>query len=543
MKKRTKLFVVLLFCIFLSLGLFYPRFSCASENKNQHEPQKQTISQHRHAYCPDFQNYHKSDIENTEEPEPYWWQRWKNAQWTSDTQMTLTNASKSESLRSIEEVRSSIYHESIYNISTPIDSSAMRGPHGGTPGQPADWLNPALPKFPNFEGHWFPKISHSKLYFQCDLIHGDNRLDIVINRDQDTYSRYFYIYVNGQRIHSSIIGSSGFNESITYNAPITALYNIEFEIYYGGYKEHGWKLLFFWPYSGETDFSRNIPGEFFPKMSTATLQYWVECGNTTTLNLEIQRINDSYDRLFSVYLDGNIVVDEFVIGAGSHALEFVIGNYTDPPPIGVPIGDPTMHELKLQIRFGGFCEYGWQVSLCAVHYENVYVEVDWMNPVFGCLGHRPSESVVEYLEAYYKIHGYERVDFQISDTGIPHDAVTSITEFYQDIMPTYFNHSELANWRYALFGHKAEIGGGFAYGKGAFLGDLAYLVLGERWRRYILMHEFGHTVGILVWENQTEIYCANPYCVMSISPQGIQMYPWYCGFHWSLRDDPLWSLY
>jgi hypothetical protein len=69
------------------------------------------------------------------------------------------------------------------------------------------------------------------------------------------------------------------------------------------------------------------------------------------------------------------------------------------------------HELTLQLNWGGYAKWGWRVTLCAVHYESVFVEVDWMEGTLGCLGHKPQDEVDEYVSAYFAIHGYERVEF------------------------------------------------------------------------------------------------------------------------------------
>ncbi|MFX1577355.1 MAG: hypothetical protein ACFFCF_09275 [Promethearchaeota archaeon] len=493
--------------------------------------------------------YSKPDKHSSEivEQEQYWWDRWESSNWVSNTSSSsFVNATGllppiNESLHS-----KNCHPLSIDNNSTEgVDELALLGDHGGTSGQPADRWNPALPKFPNFEGHWFPKQSHSILYFQCAFgWTGNQRLDIVIEQDQDSYSRYFYVRCDGVLVHSSVIGSSGFNGHVLFYTTLGS-HRIELEIYYGGYKNHGWKLVYFWPYTLSGGRAGNVEGEYFPKIYRSTLQYWVECGDDTILNLDIQRINDRYTRFLSIYLDGNTVVSERVV-SGSHQFEFNIGDYANPPDPGDPIGDPTMHELKLQIRSGSYCEYGWRVNLCAIHYESVFVEVDWMKAGNGCTGHEPPASVVEYVEAYYKVHGYERVDFQINSTGNPHEEMVEPDTFLNTYIPTFFDHiNDSENWRYVVFGHYGPPGYyGYIHPDDtdcAFLAD-EYLDTEEK-RRTTLMHEFGHTLGIIELDVYGgEYYCANWACCMAeASPHNMVLEPWYCGVHWATRTDPLWK--
>ena len=291
--------------------------------------------------------------------------------------------------------------------------------------------------------------------------------------------------------------------------------------------------------------------EFFPKIYRSTLQYWVECGDDTKLNIDLQRVNDRYARFFSVFINGNIVVPETIV-SGDHQFEFDIGDYAENPQPGEPIGAPKMAELKLQIRSGSYCEYGWRVNLCAIHYESVIVEVDYMGAGDGCAGHRPTDSCLEYLEAYYKIHGYERAEFQIDDE-LPHVISVNPDSFWYDYMyggNWTYDYVWWAESRYVLFGHQGGLYGliwvdFYRMGKGAFIGDWALAVLKpglhEEARRTALMHEFGHTVGIIERVLGQEFYCINIFCCMATLDFSVQMYPFYCGFHWSTREDPLWK--
>jgi hypothetical protein len=197
-----------------------------------------------------------------------------------------------------------------------------------------------------------------------------------------------------------------------------------------------------------------------------------------------------------------------------------------------------MHELKLEIRSGSYIEYGWRVTICALHYESVFVEVDWMAAEGSCLGHKPPDSVLEYVEAYYKIHGYDRVEMQFNEE-IGHAINVNASEFQLHYVPTYFDKFGVMHWRYVLFGHFGDLWNGYCIGEESFIADA--ICSSEALRRGVLMHEFGHSVGIIERDELgREFYCWNQFCCMSVFGVAT-MTPWYCGFHWSLRQYPLWS--
>jgi len=426
------------------------------------------------------------------------------------------------------------------------NNSVLLDNHGATPGQPSDNTNPALPKFPNFEGHWFPKQYHSKLVFECYLAAGKNRIDITIWQDRDIYTRFFYVRVGGKQVYSGIIGSQGFDGSVTYVAIASEVYPVELEIYCGSYSEHGWKLVYFWPYFDGA--ALNVEAEFFPKLYRATLQYQVECGDDTIINMAVQRVNDIYSRYLSIYIDGERKV-KTIVGAGIYNFEFDLGDYSEG----------TIHELKLEIRSGSYVKYGWKVTLCAVHHKSVFVELDYMKAGQGCGGHRPTDTCLQYIMDYYKVHGYERLEIHIDD-ALDHDsrAITGET-FLSDYINRHFDNKDNNRYRYCLFGCHSGEGLGFVYPsepRCCYIADsdlrTAFPLWHEQARRTILLHEIGHTLGILVLasgERHREIYCdewpGNVYCAMATSslwPWGcVMMEPYYCGYHWSIRECPLWS--
>jgi hypothetical protein len=164
----------------------------------------------------------------------------------------------------------------------------------------------------------------------------------------------------------------------------------------------------------------------------------------------------------------------------------------------------------------------------------------------GCTGHEPPASVVEYVEAYYKVHGYERVDFQINSTGNPHEERVELDTFLNTYIPAFFDHiNDGKNWRYVVFGHYGfEDFYGYVHPDDtdcAFLAD-EYLGTEEK-RRTLVMHEFGHTVGIIEFDAYgREYYCSNWDCCMAkASSLNMILEPCYCGFHWATRKDPLWK--
>jgi hypothetical protein len=319
------------------------------------------------------------------------------------------------------------------------------------------------------------------------------------------------------------------------------------EIYWGDYCEKGWKLTHTWVYRARDHLAGDVPNEFFPQLSKAQLRYRVPLGPASILNLVVARYSDPYVRYVNVYVDSlsnpRIPVNYYTV-PGSY--EFNIGSYAEG----------SMHELIVEIYWGGLSETGWRIDALWVHYESIYVEVDYMGAGEGCSGHRPTDTCLRHMQDYYKVHGYERVVFVI-DQSLTHDNdIADDTEFQTLYYSPHFNHIGQQHWRYMLFAH---------YGPFPYLGwaslvphrdacvifdtsvlefTLVFLRPHEWGRRLVVMHEVGHTLNILNSTDGAEVYCKNSYCCMAYPwpvPYSLVEYPWYCGFHWSLRSQPLWT--
>lgn len=407
------------------------------------------------------------------------------------------------------------------------------------------------------EAHWFPKQSHSRIIYQTytyGYVSGYHnvKIHVILKGDRDTYSRYFRVYIDSIKIYEKIVSPGP-----TYNLTIsTSIYHegeadphlLTFEIYYGGYKEHGWMLTSLWledsvmP-SGQESFV--ITGEYFPKQSYSKLSWKVLCGESTKMDITLRRVNDDFSRFFKVYLDGQLVFSDTVYGA--HEYHLNLGDFQDN----------SIHTITLQINYGGYTEQGWILELFRIHHEGYYYEVDYME------GLDPRQDALNYIEEYYINHGYHRIEFYVDDE-IPFDSETSWSVDYysgelenceyKDIEVHYYTleHNIDPKWKYIVYGNQLEDEPGALGATNILGGEYVFIARGkcDNWadqnfisrinaERAVVIHEIGHTVHIGDWNHSTgdEIYCFNAKCVMAMaSEHNCITYPFYCAHHWHQRE-------
>ncbi|WP_457559665.1 hypothetical protein [Candidatus Harpocratesius sp.] len=220
-------------------------------------------------------------------------------------------------------------------------------------------------------GLYFPKATYSKLSFEVEFKKYDanpfsntakGKLWINIESDQDTISRYLRIYIDGNRIDQKTINYNGFNGEIAYSST-TGKHIVTLEIYYGGYKTYGWKLVNFgvinryWGLLGDTYGVGKVLAAFFPQSSNSEITFEFPAGKYgwTYMDILIKQHDDTYSRLFSVYVDGVLKVSESSAPTlpWNGQQHFYIGYYTKG----------TLHKLTLRIRYGGYKPYGWKLVL------------------------------------------------------------------------------------------------------------------------------------------------------------------------------------
>jgi hypothetical protein len=132
---------------------------------------------------------------------------------------------------------------------------------------PGGYDNEATPLTPAKNGHWFPKMSYSRQYFDFmpEGWYASYKIHLEIEQDQDVYARYLRVKVDGTTIFTTVISYMGFHGDIE----TPAIYGywehtIQIEINYGGYCEKGWKLKYFWVYNLDGE-PMDVTGGLCPK--------------------------------------------------------------------------------------------------------------------------------------------------------------------------------------------------------------------------------------------------------------------------------------
>jgi len=191
------------------------------------------------------------------------------------------------------------------------------------------------------------------------------------------------------------------------------------------------------------------------------------------------------------------------------------------------------------------------------------VEIDYME------GHQPTQSVLDYMKNYYSARGIT-ITYDIPATAtVPLDDSVSETEFWA-LEAVYNDGPDIAvdddvyteyiiPYKWVLFGTTVEsnpnvvgftycVGNTFDLVAGNYIyiadkaaddwaGTNAKLMMGAE--AVVLMHEFGHSIGICVVQNGAEIYCLNSNCAMSylnIRNAGKTNQWSYCNTHWSTKN-------
>ncbi len=408
---------------------------------------------------------------------------------------------------------------------------------------------PAVPLSPAMEGHWFPKATYSRLYFLVDVPYSQElpwySIGARIVADQDTLDRVLTVKADGVVVYSETIrDEEGFDGEVVTTG--SGLKRIELQIDYGAHVDKGWKLLDFYV---RKFVNQELPilGEYFPQASTARLTYQVIAGSDTRINVKMESDQDPVPRVLKVYVDG--VLNHS--GAGSDfAYEWSLGDYPDG----------SVHEILLELTYGGYAEWGKRLSINRVHRFRGGVEIDYMS------GHCPTQEDLDVLEAYYVNMYYDRVEFDLNDS-ISHEDYfdlstdgSSPSQHYWDISNQYRDHAGDSRWEWVLCCHYITWSGASVTWLGMHWGDLGIFIPDQSlvylaswpwnppvssYRRTIVMHEYGHHVWILDWNpivNPTnpEVYCINWGCAMATADFNIVEYPWYCQHHWSQRRWPGW---
>ena len=192
------------------------------------------------------------------------------------------------------------------------------------------------------------------------------------------------------------------------------------------------------------------------------------------------------------------------------------------------------------------------------------IEIDYVE------GHKPTQSVLDYITQYYANENIE-LTFVIDDQ-IPADASYDNGISYEEFLTieaTYNEDGDKANYnptfelatlkeKWVLYGTSVEneentVGYTLCWGTSRDLiaGNWMYIADGTGdslttdpdmqmgIEAVVLMHEFGHSIGICVVRLGFEVYCSDYYCVMSyLRPENAgNMNKWYyCDKHWKTKN-------
>ncbi len=208
------------------------------------------------------------------------------------------------------------------------------------------------------KGIYFPKLSHSKLEFVAhatsDYLNPDyTAIRFSITRVNDAYTRYLYVYVNGQKIKQFLISGGTTTFTVSHNGENGDL--ITLEIYYGGYATRGWRLNYAYLDDGSSE-SFAMDNVYFPQESYSKIESDFIGGSQTYLDLTVVRVNDVYSRILSIYVDGQLVKEVVIYSSYSDTL--LLGSFSSG----------STHILTIQIHWGGYTERGWQLTEQYVYY-------------------------------------------------------------------------------------------------------------------------------------------------------------------------------
>ncbi len=348
---------------------------------------------------------------------------------------------------------------------------------------PHDRDTRAVPVTPAMEGHWFPKTTYSRISYQAWIQPG-MKAHIRVERELDTASRYFRVYVGYVQVLSVVISSSQSywegNVPLMYNGWLT----ITLEIYNGGASDNGWQLRYYHLFDSSNQ-PHDTVEENFQNALYSELRYITPMGPNTELDIQCVNVHDPFYRYLYVYVDGQLW--STLVAPGSYHIQ--LPSYSTPG----------LHEIKFVLYYGNFGTNPKALTHWLVNYEYRKIEVDWMSGMYGgySYNHQQPSSIFDYLEAYWIVHDYRRVTF-VQGTSVLFDYDITWSQYQNDYRNIYFNHIGQTRWVYGFFAHYIDPRNIWGYASkdyGFVIGDQAsYNLL--NYRQWVLMHEYGHVEGM-----------------------------------------------
>lgn len=392
---------------------------------------------------------------------------------------------------------------------------------------PNDVETRAVPITPVLEGHWFPKESYSRVYYY-DYLYSGASMHIRLERGQDTYSRYFRVYVGTWKAVDDTIYYYEDSWEGDVQIPFgwqSGNYVITLEINYGGHVDHGWNLryLHLFDYFGQPE---DNSWEFFRKLSSSEPVYRVPMGPKTKLFIQTVNQYDPYLRYIYIYIDGTYMCR--VYAPGSYELNLVDYRFD--------WSTPSMRELKIVLYYGGYIDYGKAVKQLLMNYEYRHIEVDWMSGYLGSTyyNHQQPSEVFDFVEAYYMVHDYRRIEFHPNESVPIVYGMNSDTFEHDYYEGGWFDHYGVPFWSYGLHIHYLE-GPPWGFGfpnKWFVIGDQESNEQSSQLmdaRKWILLHEYGHIE--LMEDNSGGNY--DVYGLYQVHND-----PWYCAYSWEEEHLP-----
>ena len=190
------------------------------------------------------------------------------------------------------------------------------------------------------------------------------------------------------------------------------------------------------------------------------------------------------------------------------------------------------------------------------------IEIDYIE------GHRPTDTVLEYMTNYFLQQGIT-LTINLAAEPVPFYESVSDDEFWAieaaynkepDKYTNDLDYSEfIMEYKWVLFGTTVEgsdntVGYTYCIGttRDLVAGNFIYIAdqTADDWagsdpnrmmgaEATVLMHEFGHPIGICVVRVGAEAYCSNYYCVMSYlrtQNAGNTGLWYYCSTHWKTKN-------
>lgn len=141
------------------------------------------------------------------------------------------------------------------------------------------------------------------------------------------------------------------------------------QINWGAYNDQAWLLEYSYMDPTWTD-QIAFSGQYFSKEWKSEIETKFIGGDDVRLSLDLDRVDDIYDRYLSIYVDGDLIVSEFVVGfSGVYISKRYLGDFDRR----------TVHTLTLRIRAGQYYEKGWRLNWLKIGYLALHVEVDWID--------------------------------------------------------------------------------------------------------------------------------------------------------------------